>query len=552
MIRKVRARRQLHRARNLYKVYSGKLWFYPLVFIVGALALFVVTTVLDHRLSLLDGGYNFGLTALLLFAGSARSASSLLGAVAGAWTTILGVVFSITMVVLQLAGGKYTSQIIPRIEGNKITQITLGAFAGLIVYSLFVLRTVRTPDSPGGAFIPYIGVNLAIFWAVVSLVLTLMFVYHLSREVQGRILAQGVAREGIRAMGYLSAPTARKGVRAADPPDPAENGEEGVEYPAINTSGGYVQSVAWEPLLWAVREALVQLPEGARLRVQLDRNVYEGVSRGDRLGSVTLSEGPAEIGEELAAWVRSAYQIFDLRSVRRDPYYAVEQLRDTGVKTAQNGDADVVNNCLEGLVLFYEAAADYHMPRMIEVSAGDRRALVSFREQHLREIVLASVEDVFSQALGMQYRSAIRNFFPLTGGLVERIVRRRDAAIKDGSETSCRRAGRLEESLSMLLDRMEKLYGEVSSQHGDTEQLARGTERWISAARVALEAGGPPARRSVAFLINCHEVAQDQRSAELLSEALHSSEQAAREEGRAEVAREVSYHLARMESPSEG
>ena len=65
------------------------------------------------------------LVQALFFSGSTDAARSVLAAIAGAWTTIMGVVFSITMVVLQLASSKYTSQLIPRFEQDRITQATL-------------------------------------------------------------------------------------------------------------------------------------------------------------------------------------------------------------------------------------------------------------------------------------------------------------------------------------------------------------------------------------------------------------------------------------------
>lgn len=219
MIWRSAIRRRLLAARQRYRLYSQKLWFYPILFIAAAVILFVGTTLLDHRVSVLGQSPNLGAISLILFAGSAQSAHSLLGAIAGAWTTILGVVFSITVVVLQLASNKYTSQLIARLERDTITQVTLGSFIGIVTYSLLVLKTVKPQDAPGGVFIPFIGVNVAIFWAVFSLVLSVLFIHHLSRQVQGNVLIGGITRDGIEAVDRLSPSTTRGWVRAVDGQD---------------------------------------------------------------------------------------------------------------------------------------------------------------------------------------------------------------------------------------------------------------------------------------------------------------------------------------------
>ena len=62
----------------------------------------------------------------LLFAGSPHAARSILSAISGGWTTILGVTFSVTLVTLQLSSTKYTSHIVDTFEDDKINQLRLG------------------------------------------------------------------------------------------------------------------------------------------------------------------------------------------------------------------------------------------------------------------------------------------------------------------------------------------------------------------------------------------------------------------------------------------
>ena len=58
---------------------------------------------------------------------------SILSAISGGWTTILGVTFSVTLVTLQLSSTKYTSHIVNTFEDDKINQLTLGLFIFVVV-----------------------------------------------------------------------------------------------------------------------------------------------------------------------------------------------------------------------------------------------------------------------------------------------------------------------------------------------------------------------------------------------------------------------------------
>lgn len=82
----------------------------------------------------------------IIFTGSADSARSILSAIAGGWTTILGVAFSITLVTLQLSTSRYTSHLVNKFEEDRINKLTLGWFISVVLYSLLVLKSVRTEE----------------------------------------------------------------------------------------------------------------------------------------------------------------------------------------------------------------------------------------------------------------------------------------------------------------------------------------------------------------------------------------------------------------------
>ena len=86
-----------------------------------------------------------------LFGGGAESARSLLSTIASAMISVTGLVFSITMVVMQLASSQFTPRLLGSFLSSRITQVTLGVFTSSFVFALIVLRDVRGGDEP---FVP--------------------------------------------------------------------------------------------------------------------------------------------------------------------------------------------------------------------------------------------------------------------------------------------------------------------------------------------------------------------------------------------------------------
>ena len=162
--------------------FKQSLLFYPIVFAIGSIILFLVTSWIDGMLyENID--INFPYIDSLIFTGDADASSSILSAIAGGWTTILGVTFSVTLVTLQLSSTKYTSHIVNRFEEDRLNQLTLAWFISIVLYSMLVLKTVRTGGSSeleSIAFTPIIGVNVAVILAIISLFIFVAFLNNIS------------------------------------------------------------------------------------------------------------------------------------------------------------------------------------------------------------------------------------------------------------------------------------------------------------------------------------------------------------------------------------
>ena len=183
--------------------------FYPIIFAVAALVLFLITSSVDNSF---PTGYSLDIGYIdpLIFTGSPDAARAILSAIATGWATILGVAFSVTLITLQLSVSKYISHLVNRFEGDKINQLSLGWFIFTVTYSLLVLKTVRTEESSinlaatmmnmssisasgnqqleSSIFTPIIGVNLAIIISIVGLFMLVLYLHNISSYLKPNIL----------------------------------------------------------------------------------------------------------------------------------------------------------------------------------------------------------------------------------------------------------------------------------------------------------------------------------------------------------------------------
>ena len=129
-----------------------------------------------------------------VFQGGVDGARAVLGTIAGAMISVTGLVFSITMVVLQLASSQYSPRVLGAFLDSRISQTTLGVFTGSFIYALTVLRKVG-----GGSDdrVPQISVTFAYLYVLLAVAMFLAFIHHitdLGAGLAGDVAGQGAGR----------------------------------------------------------------------------------------------------------------------------------------------------------------------------------------------------------------------------------------------------------------------------------------------------------------------------------------------------------------------
>lgn len=179
----VREPHAVHRASPLRRLFEP-FWVIPALVTIAAVALGFVLPLLDAALH-----HQIGVA----FPGGPAGARSVLGTIASAMISVTGLVFSITMVVMQLASSQFSPRILQDFLSTRITQWTLGVFVASFVYALTVLREVRGAADDAEAFVPQLSVSLAYLLVLTAFILFLAFIRTIMSLIQ---VSQVVSRVG--------------------------------------------------------------------------------------------------------------------------------------------------------------------------------------------------------------------------------------------------------------------------------------------------------------------------------------------------------------------
>lgn len=162
----------------------SSLWLVPTLCVLAAAALALGLIELDRR-------YDHDFT----FRAGPDGAHTFLSTVSSSMITLTGLVFSITIVVLQLASQQFSPRVLRTFLRDRHSQFALGVFIATFTYALIVLRTVRSEDAPGGAFVPDLSVTVAFGLVMLSLALFVDYIHHISQSIRVASITRAIAQE---------------------------------------------------------------------------------------------------------------------------------------------------------------------------------------------------------------------------------------------------------------------------------------------------------------------------------------------------------------------
>lgn len=299
----------ISRIKGHWENVTDSLWFVPGICILAITALAVLVPEIDR-----DRHYGF------LFPGDAGAARAILQVVAGSLITVISLVFSITILVLQQASQQYTPRLIGNFMAFRGVQIVLGFFLGTFVYALLVLRFVQQAEDGTPEYVPEISVIGAILLAVICIGMLVYFIHHTAVSIEVPAVARRIGSQVQDAIGHQYPGSGEP----VDGPDDLHSFRKRhpnsvpVEVRAIDS--GHVRRIDEQLILDAVEHA-----EWLAIRVTV--GVY--VHRGDLLFEVGGLDG---LDDSRVEKLREAVSIDIERSLHQDPLFGIRQLVDIALR----------------------------------------------------------------------------------------------------------------------------------------------------------------------------------------------------------------------------
>jgi uncharacterized membrane protein len=131
----------------------------------------------------------------LLFQGTAADARDLLIVVSATMITVTGLVFTLTVVALQIASTQFSPRLLRNFMRDRGNQVVLAIFVSTFAYATAGLHTVGARAGGQAEFVPRLAVSGSLFLALLSLAALVYFIHHIARSIQIDTIMAGVERE---------------------------------------------------------------------------------------------------------------------------------------------------------------------------------------------------------------------------------------------------------------------------------------------------------------------------------------------------------------------
>ncbi|WP_333836898.1 DUF2254 domain-containing protein [Novosphingobium sp.] len=321
-------------------------WFVPTIMAVLALLLALGTVYIDGHFgsAWMDG---------LPWLASARpdGARSLLSSIGGSMIGVAGTTFSVTIAAVVYASGQYGPRLLSNFMSDRGNQVTLGTFIATFVYSLVVLRTIRSAGESGAAaaaFVPQLALLVALILVLCSIAVLIYFIHHVPMNIHINTVIERIGGRLIEEIDqrfpvFIGKPLTETADDARIPSafrEDATPADYERRTPVRARHNGYIQLIDENTLLDAARDHDLVI----RLQYQSGDFTHKG--------SVLLEAWPAErCDEDAASALQGAFATGARRTALQDLRFLIDELVEIAARALSPGvnDPFTANSCLDWL-----------------------------------------------------------------------------------------------------------------------------------------------------------------------------------------------------------
>jgi uncharacterized membrane protein len=360
------------------------LWFVPLLEVIAALVLFVITYSLDR--AAFDGVFRYPSWAL---SGSPDAARQILTTIAAAIITVVGVVFSIVIVALTLTSTQFGPRMLRNFIRDPGTQVTLGTFVGTFVYSIATLGAIGQESR--GNFVPHISITVTIALMVLDLGVLIYFINHIATQIQlpqviasiARDLAHAIETQAGNAAATKAAPSATATLAAL-----AGAGDVGGTVAAPRS--GYLQTID--------RRTLVRIASDADVLIQMLYRPGHFLVQGYPYATVW----PADKADVVARELGRSHLTGPYRTLTQDVSFGLDQLVEIALRALSPAVNDTFTaiTCIDWIGdSLYKVTGNWQPRHVYRDASGKVRVITT--EPTWERLVERSFEKVRQAGRGM-------------------------------------------------------------------------------------------------------------------------------------------------------
>ena len=294
-------------------------WMVPTLLVIVACGLFAVTFAIDWA------AYHGHLVLpFWMRTGSADAGREVLIAIAAAIITVIGVVFSITILAVTFASQQFGPRMMRNFVRDIGNQMTLGVFVATFVYSTLALGSLAI-TGPHGVFVPHLSIVVAEALLLVDVGVLIYFIHHIAKSIQLPEVIAGIARD------LTPEIDAEFPEESAEPKEPEPVGygtsaaevmkvleERGAAVPAVTS--GYLQFVGYAQL--------VDLATQIDAVIRLTHRPGHFIAAGRPLATVW----PRGAAQQVAQALAKAHVTGPHRTLMQDPVFAIDQLVEIAIR----------------------------------------------------------------------------------------------------------------------------------------------------------------------------------------------------------------------------
>ncbi|MEO6521921.1 MAG: DUF2254 domain-containing protein [Mucilaginibacter sp.] len=180
--------------RGTYNKIVTSIAFYPALIAIG----FLVLSWLMLELDFSETGKHIKSYYSWIRLKDASTARSIVSTISGGIISLMVFSFSMVMILLNQAASQMSNRMLESMIGNRFQQLVLGTYIGTIVYSLFLLSTIR--DIESGIYVPALSIYLLVALTVIDIFVFIYFLHYVTQSVKFETIIERVHHQTLASL----------------------------------------------------------------------------------------------------------------------------------------------------------------------------------------------------------------------------------------------------------------------------------------------------------------------------------------------------------------